>query len=160
MRTLDLALVGVLVLAHLTIHVGFGIGAAAPDLFTLALLILARESHMAVAAGTGLVLGLLEDAQGLLAFGANALALSVVGALGARTRDFFVGDSLLFVGSYLLAGKWLRDLLHWIALGAENREGFIQALVVESLPAALYVTAVGMALALTTGVLRDRGGVR
>lgn len=160
MRTLDLVVVGVLVLLHLTVHVGFGVGTAAPDLFTLALLILARQSHMAVAAGTGLGLGLLEDAQGLLAFGANALALSVVGALGARTRDFFVGDSLLFVGSYLFLGKWVRDLLHWVALGADTRQGFLQVLVVESVPAALYVTVVGLALALTTGVLRDRGGVR
>lgn len=160
MRTLDLVLVGVLVLLHLTVHVGFGIGAAAPDLFTLALLILARQSHMAVAAGTGLALGLLEDAQGLLAFGANALALSVTGALGARTREFFVGDSLLFVASYLFLGKWARDLLHWIALGADNRQGLIQALLVESVPAALYVMAVGLVLAVTTGVLRDRGGVR
>lgn len=160
MRTLDLMLVSLLVLLHLTIHVGFGVGAAAPDLFTLAVLILARQSHMALAAGIGLALGLLEDAQGLLAFGANALALSVTGALGARTRDFFVGDSLLFVGSYLFLGKWARDVLHWIALGSENREGVVQSLVVESVPAALYVTVVGLALALATGVLRDRGGVR
>lgn len=160
MRPVEVAVVVVLVLLHLILHVGLGIGSGAPDLFTLALLILARESHMAVAALVGLGLGLLEDAQGLMGFGANALALATVGAAGSRTREFFLGDSWFFLASYLFLGKWARDAIHWLTVGRDNREGFLQALVVESGSASLYVMAVGMALALLTGVLRDRGGVR
>lgn len=160
MNPLHAVVAGVLVLLHLTIHLGFGVGAAAPDLFTLAVLILARESHMAVAALIGLMLGLLEDAQGLLAFGAHGIALSVVGAMGARTRDIFVGESLLFVGVYLFLGKWARDLVHWIAVGADGRGPFVQSLLVDGSLGAAYVTAVGLVLTLTLGVLRNPGALR
>ena len=160
MRTLDLIVAGVLILAHLVIRVGFGAGSAAPDLFTLALLILARDLHMAVAAALGLALGLLEDAQGLLAFGAYGVSMTVVGALAARTRDLFVGDSLAFVATYLFLGKWVRDLLHWIAAGSERGAGFVDAVVVQGGLAALYLTLVGLALLFTTGVLRHTGRAR
>lgn len=160
MRRLDLVVAALLVLLHLTLHVGFGVGAGAPDLFTLAVLILARESHMAVAALLGLGLGLVEDAQGLLAFGANGLSLALVGALGSRTRDLFVGDSLLFASSYLFLGKLARELIQWVAVGADNRGAFVQSVVLEGGMAALYMTAVGVALIFTTGVLRNTARVR
>ncbi|HSG50292.1 MAG TPA: hypothetical protein VLA43_20870 [Longimicrobiales bacterium] len=160
MRTLDVVIAVVLVVLHLTVHVGFGVGAGAPDLFTLALLILARESHMAVAAAVGLALGLLEDSQGLLAFGANGIAMAIVGALGARTREFFVGESFLFITSYLFLGKWMRDAIHWVALGAENRAEGFWTMVVDAGSGALYMTVAGLFLVVTTGVLRRPGGVR
>lgn len=160
MRTLDLVLAALLVLLHLIVHVGFGVGAGAPDLFTLALLIVARESHMAAAAAIGLGLGLLEDAQGLLAFGANGISMAVVGAVGARTREFFVGESFLFITSYLFLGKWVRDAIHWIALGADNRAEGFWTMAVGAGTGALYMTVVGLALVFTTGVLRRSGGVR
>lgn len=160
MRPLDTVVVVGLILLHLFVHVGFGVGSGAPDLMLLALLVLARRSHMAVAALVGLGLGLLEDAQGLLGFGANAMALAVVGALGARTRDLFVGDSLLFVGAYLFLGKWARDFVHWIAVGQGNRSGFVDALLVDGGVAAIYVTVIGLALNAVTGVLTDRGAIQ
>lgn len=160
MRPLDLIVVVTLIFLHLLIRVGFGVGAAAPDLFLLALLILARRSHMAVAALVGLGLGLLEDAQGLLSFGAHALALALVGALGARTRDLFVGETLLFAGSYLFLGKWIRDLVHWVAVGSANRPDFVETVMVSGVVAALYVAAVGLALDLVTGVVTTKEGLR
>ena len=160
MRRLDLVVVLVLILLHLTIHVGFGVGAAAPDLFTLALLILARETNMAVAAAVGLGLGLLEDAQGLLGFGANGIAMAFIGAMGARTRDLFVGDSVLFVSLYLFLGKWARDVIHWIAVGAENRRGFMDVVILDAGVNALYVMVTGLLLMTLTGVLKTEGGVR
>ncbi|MEJ2539351.1 MAG: rod shape-determining protein MreD [Gemmatimonadota bacterium] len=159
MRILDWVVAGLLVLLHLVIHVGFGVGAAAPDLFTLALLVVARECHMALAAGLGWTLGLLEDAQGLLAFGAHGLALAIVGALAARSRELFVGDSLLFVASYLFLGKWLRDFVYWVAVGSGFRPPPVEALVVDAGLAALYMTLVGLAVVFVTGVLQGPRGV-
>jgi rod shape-determining protein MreD len=160
LRTRTWVVAAVLVFLHLFLHVGLGVAAAAPDLFTLALLILARESHMAVAAGVGLALGLVEDALGLLAFGANAMAMALVGAAGARTRELFVGDSLVFVGSYLFIGKWARDLIHWIAVGEGNRGAGFGALALDATVGAAYVTVVGLLVAFAFGVLRRTGGVR
>jgi hypothetical protein len=160
LRVLDVILVVGLVVTHLLIHVGFGVGSGAPDLFLLAVLILARRSHMAVAALVGLGLGLLEDAQGLLGFGANALALSLVGALGSRTRDLFVGETILFAGSYLFLGKWVRDLVQWLAVGVGNRPDFVEAILVNGVVAALYVAVVGLALDFVTGAVTSREGLR
>jgi hypothetical protein len=141
----------VLVLLHLLLHVGLGIGPAAPDLFTLAVLVVARETTMPRAGLLGLVLGLVEDAQGLLSFGANTVALAMVGIIAARTRDFFVGDSLLFGASYLFLGKWLRDLIRWIAVGEGLREPFFGSVVLESGLAAAYLTVLGLGVLVLLG---------
>ncbi|MDT8340182.1 MAG: hypothetical protein RQ751_01600 [Longimicrobiales bacterium] len=160
MRTGDLLVAGALVLLHLLLHLGLGVGAGVPDLFTLAVLVVARECHEAAAAFFGLLLGLLEDAQGLLSFGSHGLALALVGALAARTRDLFVGDSLLFAASYLFLGKLLRDLIHWVAVGPGGRLQPLGGLLLESAMAAAYMTVVGLILIATTGVLRRQGAVR
>jgi rod shape-determining protein MreD len=159
-RTLDRVLALLLILVHLIVHVGFGVGVGAPDLFTLAVLIVARDTHMALAALLGLGLGLLDDAQGLVAFGAHGLALALVGALASRTRDLFVGESVFFVASYLLVGKWARDLLHWLLAGADNRGAFTETVLVEGGLGALYVAAVGLFLMFTTGAFRRTARVR
>jgi hypothetical protein len=103
---------------------------------------------MGLAGGFGLMLGLLEDASSGLAFGANAVALSLVGALGARTRELFVGDSRSFAFSYVFLGKWLKDLLHWIAVGETVREPFLNAVLLEGFLAALYAGVCGGILML------------
>lgn len=137
-------LVPFLVILHFLFHLGFGWGAGAPDLLILALLLAAREVGMGLGAGMGLFFGLLEDAFSVLAFGANAVAMTLVGALGARTRDLFVGDSLLFAFAYVGLGKWLRDLVHWLVVGEGVREPFVNAMLVEGLFSAIYVGLVAM----------------
>ena len=133
-----------LVVLHFLIHVGFGLGREAPDLLAVALLVAAREVRMGTGAGLGFALGLLEDSFSVLAFGANTLALTLVGALGARTRDLFVGDSVLFFLSYLFLGKWMRDLVFWAAVGDNLRGPFTDALLVQASFASLYAAGVGM----------------
>jgi len=136
---------------HFLLQVGFVLGTWAPDLLTVALLILAREVRTGWAAGIGFFFGLLEDAFSVLAFGANAVAMSVVGILGARTRDLFVGESLLFLASYLVLGTWLRHSLHWLLAGEALRAGAARTLLVDAPVAALYAAVVGMVILLATG---------
>ena len=140
-----------LTVLHFFLHMGLGLDDGAPDLLVIALLLAAREVGMGVAAGIGFALGLLLDAFSVLAFGANTIAMTVVGAVGARTRDFFVGDSFFFVVSYLFLGKWLKDLLHWVMVGEGVREPFVQAMLVESSIAAGYAAAVGVVVVMLTG---------
>lgn len=146
-----------LALLHFVLHVGLGWGAGAPDLATLAVLLFARESGMAWGSVAGFVLGLLEDALRVTAFGASTLALAVVGAAGGRTRDLFVGDSRLFAVSYLVLGKWTRDLIQWLAVGEGVRQDFVQAMLVESVLASLYMAAVGLAVLMLLGVSWESG---
>lgn len=147
-------LVGALVIAHFVLHVGFGFGRGAPDLLTLGLLVAAREVSLGTAATIGLVFGLLEDALSVLAFGANTVTMTAIGIAGASTRDLFVGDSRLFVVSYLFAGKWMRDLLHWLMTTSDLRQPFVPEVIVQGSVAAAYAAVVGIALFSLVG----RGG--
>jgi rod shape-determining protein MreD len=141
-----------LILVHFALHVSLGFGEGAPDLLVVALLISARELDTGRAAALGFVLGLLDDAFSVLAFGANSLALTLVGMGGARTRELFVGDSWIFVTSYLVLGKWTRDLLHWVAVGEGLRESFVDTMLIQSPIAALYAGLIGLAVITISGM--------
>ena len=145
------ATVVVLALLHFLLHLGFGLGNVAPDLLTISLLLAAREVRMGTAAGIGFAFGLLLDSFSLLAFGTNTVAMTLLGAAGARTRDVFVGDSFFFVVSYLFLGKWVKDLLYWVLVGEGIREPFVQAVLVGSSLNALYAAAVGVVVVTITG---------
>jgi hypothetical protein len=152
--------VGLLATLHLLLHVGFAYGRGAPDLLTLALLLAAREVSLGRASGLALLFGLVEDALSVLSFGANTVAMTSVAVVGAATRDFFMGDSRLFVVSYLVIGKWSRDLVHWVAVGwveagAGLRRPFVEQVIVDGGIASLYVALVGVVVVALTGVGSD-----
>ncbi|MDX1493086.1 MAG: rod shape-determining protein MreD [Longimicrobiales bacterium] len=140
---------------HFLLHVGFSYGRGAPDLLTLALLFLARELPTGRAALAGLFLGLCEDALSVLAFGANTVAMTLLGIGGAVTRDLFVGDSRTFLLSYVFIGKWIRDLIHWIAVGEGLRQPFVEQVLIEGGIAAVYLAAIGLVVAELWGVGRE-----
>jgi rod shape-determining protein MreD len=135
-----------LLVSHFVLHIALGLGPSVPDLLTVALLLAARRVRGALAAGLGLALGILNDAFSATSFGADAVALTVLGYLGARSRDLFDGDSLLFVGVYLFFGKWLHDALYWV-LVPEARGNALGQLLIQA-PIAALSTAVGGAIAL------------
>lgn len=144
--------VAVLFLAHFFLHVGLSYGTGAPDLLTLALLLAAREVGMARAAAVGLFFGLCEDALSVLAFGANGIAMATVGAGAAATRDLFVGDSWIFLVSYVFVGKWIRDLVYWIAVGEGLRQPFVEQVLVQGAVQGLYIAGIGFVLWGVTGL--------
>ncbi|HEX7118925.1 MAG TPA: rod shape-determining protein MreD [Longimicrobiales bacterium] len=142
------AFIALLVALNFTLHLAIGIGATAPDLLTVALLLAARRLGGVAAAALGLVLGLLRDALSLVAFGADAVALTVLGYLGARSRDLFVGETLTFVALYLFAGKWLHDVIYYLVAGAAVRGDAVSRLLIEAPIAALYAAVAGTAALL------------
>jgi len=148
-------LVGVSVLVlfviHFVLHVGLSYGRGAPDLLTLGLLIAVRELSLHRAAILGLSTGLLEDALSALAFGANSIAMTLVAVAGGVTRDLFVGDSRFFLPAYVFVGKWMRDALHWIAMGQNVRQPFGEQVLVEGTIASLYVAAIALVLSRLLG---------
>lgn len=148
-------LVGLLFVLDFLLHVGFGFGAGAPDLLTVSLLLAAREIGAGRAAVMGFSFGLLEDALSVLAFGANSVAMTLTAIGGALTRDLFVGDSRLFLISYLLIGKWFRELVAWIAMGEGLRQPFVEQVVVQGAVGGAYAAVVGMVLVAATGLGRE-----
>jgi len=137
-----------LIVVHFLLHVGLAVGSVAPDLIVVVLLLASRALGSAGGAALGFALGLMEDAFAVVSFGANIFALTVVGALGARTRDYFVGDSIPFLAVFLTLGKWGRDVLEWVASDPGTRSPFGDLALVESPLMALYATAAGLAVRL------------
>jgi len=146
--------VGLLPLAHLFLHVGLGLGGWVPELMAVGLLLMSREMPMDRAAGLGFGLGILEDAFSILAFGSNTLAMTLLGVLSSRSRDFFLGDSVFFLLIYLALGVWLRIGFQWVFAGAGARGSLLETLGIEAPITALYAAVVGTLLLLVTGAWR------
>lgn len=91
---------------------------AGPNLLLCAVLISARQLRPGAAAAIGFILGLLEDAMAVSHFGLATLLLVLVGYLGSLTRDTFVGEEPLFMGTYLLAGTWVYETAIFLIVGA------------------------------------------
>lgn len=144
-----------LVAMHFFLHVGLGLGPVAPDLATVALLLASRELGMGTAAGVGFGLGLLEDALSVLSFGANGVAMALVGIVGSVSRDLFVGDSRVFLISFFSIGKLLRDLAHWIMVGEGLRQPFVDQILVQGVLGAVYTAIVGVVVLAVTGLWRE-----
>ena len=151
-RARVVALVALLVLLHFFLHVGLSMGPEAPDLLTIGLLLLVRQLRMGPAALLGLALGLLEDSLSAVAFGANSIAMTLLGIGGALTRDFFVGDSRLFLVLYVLIGKWTRDLVHWMAAGGAARPPFVENVLMQGALNGAYAALVGLVIVAVVGL--------
>lgn len=142
----------VLAVLHLTLRVAIGMGPAAPDFLTIALLLGSRRLGLAGGAGLGFAFGLLEDAFSLLSFGANTVAMTLTGILGGFTRDLFVGDSRLFKFSFILIGKLLRDAAYWVLADSSIRGDFVEQVAVFGSAQAVYAAIVGAIVLMLTGI--------
>ncbi|MGQ0813594.1 MAG: rod shape-determining protein MreD [Gemmatimonadota bacterium] len=138
--------IAVLVIAHLVLHVAIGLTTSAPDLMTVAVLLAARRLQGAAAAALGLLLGVLTDALSLTTFGALALVNAVIGFFGARSRDLFEGDSLLFVAVYIFLGKWLRDALYFGLTRSAQAESW--SMLITAAPIAAVFAAIAAMIAI------------
>lgn len=132
-----------LVALHFVLRVGLGFGQLAPDLLVVALLIAAREMRAGMAAGLGLMLGIIDGSLVPFALGSSAVVLTVLGFAGARSRDLVTADSLVFFALYLFAGKWLFDTLLYLVTGSIFQPGASYLLLVSPLTA-LYAAAAGL----------------
>lgn len=133
----------ILVILHFVLRVGLGYNQLAPDLLVVALLLSSRQLTAGWAAGVGLLFGILDGALVPSALGASALALTILGFLGSRSRDFFSEDNYFLYALYLFAGKWLFDVMLVVITGSIFREGGSYLLVVSPLTA-LYAAAAGL----------------
>jgi rod shape-determining protein MreD len=146
-----------LVLGHFLLRVGLGLSAYLPDLLMVAVLLGARRMRAPVAALFGLVLGLLEDALALSAFGARAAATAGVAFFGARSRDIFEGDSVIFLAVYLFVGKWAREATVYALDVRAGRGDAVMVLFVDGALAALYTAVAGtLAFLLYRAVTGER----
>jgi len=151
-----LLLIMFLVVAHLLLRLTLGYGNRTPDLFVVALLIGAREINQGNNSALGFLLGILEDGFSAMSFGANTVALSILGLVSSRIRDTFVGDSPVFLVAYFFLGKCLRDLTYWIAVGADIRGPFLSTFLPDAFLGATYVCLAGVVLTGASAIKSGR----
>ena len=137
-----------LVVMHFTLRPMLGHGRAVPDFLMLALMFYAIRSRPSNAALAGFTVGIVADALSPVAFGASALAHTVVGYLQAWGKAIFFPDNLLVTTGFLLGGVWLRNLLVLLASGQMRGAELFWALATWSIGQAVTTTMAGLLVLL------------
>jgi rod shape-determining protein MreD len=156
-RTIWLTLVFlILVVLHYTLRPVLGWRASA-DFLVIALLLVAVRTRPGVAALAGFALGLLADSLTPAAFGAGALAMTVVGFAASWLKAAFFADDIALNGAFIFGGKWMFDT---IFLLVEHRlrgtDLLLQLLLWSPLAAAMTAVAGLLVLLAVRPVLAAR----
>jgi len=104
-----------LVLLHFAVRPHLGDPRFAPDFLLIAVLFLAIRLRPGAGAVAGFVVGVLTDALAPTAFGAAALATTVVGFGAGWVKALFVTDNLLINALFVFSAAWLRDIIQVLA---------------------------------------------
>jgi rod shape-determining protein MreD len=139
-------LVALMVLLHYTLRPLLALRASA-DFLIIALLLVAVRVRPGVAAIFGFIVGLATDSLALGAFGAGALAMTLIGFSWSKLKAVFFADHVLLNGFFLFLGKWAYEvMMNVVERRMQGAELLMQILVWSSLSA--FVTAVAGVLAL------------
>jgi rod shape-determining protein MreD len=131
---------------------------AAADFLIIALLLASVRVRPGVAAIFGFVVGLASDSLALSAFGAGALAMTLIGFSWSRLKAVFFADHVLLNGFFLFLGKWAYEVvMSLVERRIHGAELLMQILVWSSLSAAVTAVAGVVALMLLRPVLETRG---
>jgi rod shape-determining protein MreD len=143
----QLALVmGLLVLLHFYLRPRLGSARLSPDFLLIALVFFAMRAGPGAGAVAGFVVGLVNDALTPAAFGAGALAHTVVGYLAAWGRAVFFADNLLVNAGFVAVALWVRDLVLLVSSGTPQGRLLVELTL--STPLQALTTAVFALLVL------------
>ena len=108
------AIFAALVILHYTLR-PFLAWHAPIDFLTIALLLVAVRARPGTAAIAGFGLGILADSLSPGAFGAGALAMTLVGFSASWLKAAFFADNLALNGVFVFLGKLLFDAVYLVA---------------------------------------------
>lgn len=140
--------VAVLVILDITLHTGLGLGGLAPDLITVAVLLVARRTTAPKVVSLAIVLGLIDGAVAVGNLGGRSLGLGVAALLGTSTRQVVEGEGPLFIVPYLFLGKWLADAVVLLVRPAAGPVHGLWLELVTSVPISAVWSAVAGTVAL------------
>jgi rod shape-determining protein MreD len=109
-----------LVLLHFYLRPRLWSARVSPDFLLIALVFFAMRAGPGAGAIAGFVVGVVNDALTPAAFGAGALAHTVIGYLAAWGRAIFFADNLLVNAAFVAVALWVRDLLLLLASGTSQ----------------------------------------
>jgi rod shape-determining protein MreD len=146
----------ILIVMHYTLRPLLG-WRASIDFLLIALVFGAVRMRPAGAALYGFILGLAADSLALGAFGAGALAGTIVGFAASWLKAVFFADNLALNGFFLFIGKWLFDLVYVLMeQRMHGSEMLMQIIVWSPLAAAVTALAGVVAVALLRPILEVR----
>ena len=137
----------ILIVLHYTLRPLLG-WRASIDFLLIALVFGAVRMRPAGAAVFGFVLGIAADSLALGAFGAGALAATIVAFSASWLKAVFFADNLALNAFFLFVGKWLFDLVYVLMERRMHGVEMLMQIIVWS-PLAAAVTAVAGAIAIT-----------
>lgn len=140
-----------LALAHFGLRPRLGDPRFAPDFVLLALLVFAMRARPGAGAAAGLLVGLATDATQPTAFGAAALACTLVGYAAGWVRTVFVAENQLVNALFVLGAAWARDVIQVVASQQLTGGGMAWQLLVISPAAALATAAAALVTLLVAG---------
>ncbi len=145
----------VLVVLHFSLRPLLG-WRAGPDFLIIALLLVSIRVRPGTAALIGFVMGIIADSVTLQAFGASALAMSVVGFTASWLKAVFFADDLVLNAFFFFLGKWAFDVLYIFAQRDAAQASLpLQLLVWSPLTAAVTSAAGILTLMVLRPVLRS-----
>jgi rod shape-determining protein MreD len=97
-------------------------GRAAPDFLLCALILIAARARPGWAAVAGFLVGLASDVLTPAAFGAGALAHTIVAYIAAWGRAVFFPDNLVVNAGLFAGGVWLRNAIVLLASGTPSSQ--------------------------------------
>ncbi len=118
------------------------------DFLLIALVFGSVRMRPAAAAVFGLILGLATDSLALGAFGAGALAATIVGFASSWLKAVFFADNFALNAMFLVAGKWIFDLVYVLMSRRMHGLEMMSQLLLWS-PLAALVTAVAGVTVIT-----------
>jgi len=144
-------LLSLLAALHFYLRPRLGDPRLAPDFILLGLLLLALRVRPGVGAVAGFLVGIVLDALAPTAFGAAALACTVVGFASGWVRTMFVADNALVTALFVLVAAWLRDAIQLMASNQLAASAALRQLLLFSPVAALTTAVAGLLLMLLLG---------
>jgi rod shape-determining protein MreD len=128
-------IMALLVLLHFYLRPRLWSARVSPDFLLIALVLFSMRAGPGAGAVAGFLVGLVNDALTPAAFGAGALAHTVVGYLAAWGRAVFFADNLLVNAGFVAAALWVRDLLLLVASGTPQGRLFVELTLTSPLQA-------------------------
>lgn len=120
------------------------------DFLVIALLVVAVRARPGVAAFCGFALGVITDSLTPEAFGAGALAMTLVAGTSSWLKAAFFMENLLLNALFVFAGKWVFDIVFVVAEHKLRGADFATQLLWWSPLAAVLTAVAGVAVLLAT----------
>lgn len=153
-----LIVVALLIAAQFLLRPRLGDPRYAPDFVLVALLVFAIRARPMAGTIAGFLVGLITDAVAPTAFGAAALALTIVGYLAGWLKAVVFADNILITAVFVFAAAWLRDIIEVLVARQLSGGALAWQLLAQSPLAALATAVVAVAtLVLFRSWLREGG---